>query len=343
MTIEVVTTDRKEDFLTAIIAAEAMKELPGTVAAARRGLDAMGLPYELICITDGRDAPVMDALTDLMPGWPQLIVLGQRPWSGDDAALSVGLRRARGSLVLTMAGWPEVDPDELSRMPAALGDADMLSAVRMGQPLSKWQAWRRRVFNRFLSRLFDQSPADPFCRTRLGRKAIFEDVASFGVRQHFIPIIAGERGYRLAKIELNVAKGEVGKGPARYVFNPLGHVVAFLDALTLYVVLKFLRRPLRFFGSIGLPICLIGLIATAVLFAQKLLGSALADRPALIFAVLMIVLGIQIIAIGLVGEIIIFANSRRMKQYSVRGIIGRDAVTPSIEATGQFSPGHPQD
>ena len=106
-----------------------------------------------------------------------------------------------------------------------------------------------------------------------------------------------------------------------------------MDALMLYVVLKFLRRPMRFFGAIGLPIFLLGLLTTAVLVGYRIFGStALADRPVLIFSVLMIVLGIQIIGLGLVGEIIIFAQSRRMKQYTVRSI-QRQSEDAIIEQT----------
>jgi len=89
-------------------------------------------------------------------------------------------------------------------------------------------------------------------------------------------------------------------------------------------VLKFLRRPLRFFGAIGLPILLVGFAITMVYLMARIFGAvALADRPGLIFAVLMMVLGIQVIALGLVGEIIVFANNRKLRQYSVKALIRR--------------------
>jgi hypothetical protein len=327
MTIEILEKNLNEALvLSVIVAAAPMKELPETLAAARVGLDALGIPYEVICITDGRDQQIMNALESMQTKWQELVVLGQRPWAGDDAALAVALRRARASLVLTTAGWPEVVPEDFAGLLAGLGNADMVSAVRTGVPAGRWQSMRQSIFRRLLGRLFGQSPADPFCRTRLTRKAVLEDVAGFGVRQHFIPVIAGQRGYKLSEVELRSAATDTSASSARYVFRPLGHLTAFLDALTLYVVLKFLRRPLRFFGSIGLPIFLLGAISTAVLLTQKFFGEPLADRPALIFAVLMVVLGIQIVAIGLVGEIIIFANSRRMKQYAVRDIIRQDGA-----------------
>lgn len=329
--------------LSVIVAAGPMKELPETLAALRSGLDALDISYEVLCITDGRDQPIMAALESMQVNWQELIVLGQRPWAGDDAALAVAIRRARAPLVLTTAGWPEVDPKEFTKMLAGLGDADMVSAVRTGVPASKWQSLRQNIFGRLIGRLFGQRPSDPFCRTHLAHKAVLEDVAGFGVRQHFIPVIAGQRGYKLSEIELRSATTNSTARTVNYIFRPLKHFTAFLDALTLYVVLKFLRRPLRFFGSIGLPIFLLGAISTAVLIVQKFFGEPLADRPALIFAVLLVVLGIQIVAIGLVGEIIIFANSRRMKQYAVRDIIRQNNVeTPDPDASQIIAPEPPR-
>lgn len=328
MAVELVVADQDPAMLSVVIAAEPMKELLGTLTAAQPSLDALEVPYEVICVTDGRDEDMMAALLHLRGGWPELVVLGQRPWSDDDAALGVALRRARGSLILTLAGWPEVAAEDLGKLVGALGGADMVSAVRSDLSQSGWQGWRRRRFRDVLVKLFGQSPSDPFCRTRLARKSVLEDVAGFGVRQHFIPVIAGQRGYKLSEVDLRSASAAGGSDSTRYIFRPLGHFRAFFDALTLYVVLNFLRRPLRFFGSIGLPILLLGALLTFILILQKLSGDALADRPALIFAVLMVVLGIQIIAIGLVGEIIIFANSRSMKQYSVREIIHQETRPP---------------
>lgn len=312
--------DRGKEFLSVVISADPMQELLETLSSARSGLDAMDRPYEVICVTDGRDSRLLESLKGIANDWPELLVLGLRPWTGDDAGLIVAVKRARGPLVMTMAGWPETDPAELVRLTEKLGEADMVSAVRSGIAQGGWQAWRKRRFTGLLGKLFGKSPADPFCRTRLARKPVLEDVAGFGVRQHFIPVIAGQRGYKLAEVELSSApRSDQSKG--LYVFRPLGHLIAFLDAITLFVVLNFLRRPLRFFGSIGLPIFLIGVLTTLLLVVQKFMGDSLADRPALIFAVLMVVLGVQIVAIGLVGEIIIFANSRRMKQYAVREVI----------------------
>lgn len=186
----------------------------------------------------------------------------------------------------------------------------------------------KRVFRSF----FGFTVSDVFSRVRLSRRNVLDEVGRFGVRQHFIPVIAANRGYLV--VEVPVAKSPTEQTATSFNFRPVGHVSALFDAIALFVVLKFLRRPLRFFGAIGLPTFLAGVILTlALVFGRLFFDQSLADRPALIFGVLLIVFGIQILAIGLVGEIIIFANSRRMKQYKVASIIQREPDSSRVQET----------
>ncbi|MCK0168475.1 glycosyl transferase family 2 [Jannaschia sp. S6380] len=310
--------------LSVLVATDADGGVDDTLTRCRAALDGLGLRYELLVIVDGRQAEHLASLRTLAESWDALTVIGQRPWSGEDAALATAVRRSSAELILMLPGWPQVEPADLARLPAALDDHDMVSAVRRGPEGGALQGFRQRLFGRVLRAMFGRAPADPFCRVHLVRRDTLEDVASFGVRQHFLPVIAAHRGHDTAEVTVAPAPSEDAE-TAGYIFKPLGHVRALFDALTLYVVLTFLRRPLRFFGAIGLPLFLAGAVMTAVLVVQRLLGdTALADRPLLIFAVLMIVLGLQIIAIGLVGEIIVFAGARRMKQYEVAEIITTD-------------------
>ncbi|MFD2740005.1 glycosyltransferase [Sulfitobacter aestuarii] len=324
-----------EPELSVIVAASDVKGLAAMLRSYRPALDGLQRRYEVICMNDGAEAHTLAELRPLEADWPELSVVAQRPWAGDDFALLAAIRRARGALVLTLSAWPEVATLELGRLFAALGDNDMVVAARRqcGKQTA-FQGLRKRLLHRLLTALSGQDFSDPFCRVRLARREVIAEAAAFGSRQHFIPVVAAERGYRV--VELELSPPEQGHENVRYFFKPLGHLRALLDGMTLFVVLKFLRRPMRFFGAIGLPLFLIGSIATLVLVAFRLFGDmALADRPALIFFVLMIVLGVQIIAIGLVGEIMIFANARRIKQYTVRNLIqnGEARAPTAVEGT----------
>lgn len=306
-----------------IVAVDALPSLPRMLRMYRPAFDAQDGPYEVFCVVDGRGEALVADLRTLESEWPELMVLAQSPWLDEDAALQSTVKRARGAKILTLAGWAEVAPEDIGKLLDGLETTEMVVAARTGKDSS----WRNKVLQRTLRALFGRSVDDLFCRTRAARAEVLDEVCAFGVRQHFLPTIAAELGYTVSEIEVAPApKGP--DGAARFVFKPLGHARAFFDALMLYVVLKFLRRPLRFFGAVGLPIFLLGACITAVYLVMRIFGVwSLADRPGLIFAVLMIVLGLQIIALGLVGEIIIFANSRRMKQYTVKSINRDDPET----------------
>ena len=87
-------------------------------------------------------------------------------------------------------------------------------------------------------------------------------------------------------------------------------------------MIKFTKKPLRFFGLVGSTLFGLGLVATIYLIGERLMFNvALADRPALILSSLLIVLGVQIIAIGLIGEIIIFTHAKDLKEYRIETII----------------------
>lgn len=302
-----------------------------------KALSAREAAFELICVFDHAAVDVAEVVRDLSKSWPMLTGIGQRPWSGEDGALKVGIDRAKGDVILTLPGWSEIAPDEIGRLLDALGEddmvTDMVTGVRKEGSQSGLQRARMGVTHGLINFLFGQRFKDVFCRARAGRTETFRKVADLGVRQHFLPVVAAAEGYRVTEVELAPETG--GAAPPSYSFKPLAQIAAFVDILTLYVGLKFLRRPLRFFGAIGLPLLIVGALITAWLIASRLIfGEALADRPALVFSVMMVVLGIQIIALGLIGEIVIFSSSRRMRSYEIETII-RGRVVDDAEKDDQ--------
>lgn len=305
--------------LSVVIAVDGAPDLPGTVSSYRSMLDALNMTYEVICVINDTDDALRRSLDNLTDSWDELAIIGQRAWNDEDAALLRAVNRCRGEYVLTVAGWPELDPASLPALIEAVRDKDMVVAAREGRQASH----RNRVLQWIFSKYFGNSVSDIFCRTRIVRREVLEEICGFGVRQHFLPAIASELGYSVTELTLPQADSDA-PGTAKFVFKPFAHMRALFDALMLYVVLKFLRRPLRFFGAIGMPILLVGFMITLVYLIGRIFGMmSLADRPGLIFAVLMVVLGIQIIALGLVGEIIVFAKSRKQKQYAVKALIRR--------------------
>src|SRR5690606_663056 len=97
-----------------------------------------------------------------------------------------------------------------------------------------------------------------------------------------------------------------------------------LDVLTVFFLVRFTKKPLRFFGTIGSATFAVGGVAAAVMVAQRLaFAQPLADRPALLLACLFIVLGVQLFALGLLGELIIFTHARELREYRVANVVER--------------------
>ena len=315
--------------LSVVLAASRQVRIAETLRRYRPDLAALGLGYEVLCVVEPGDEVAMADLAALARDWPELEIFPRRPWSGEDAALGTAYQRARGELILTLPPWNEIARGELPRLFERIADSDMVVATRDAQPIGGFQ---QRLLKRAFGLFFGHTVSDVFGRVRLSRRSVLEEVGGFGVRQHFIPVIAADRGYRVVEVPVRAAERPPAPSVAAFAFRPMGRTNALFDAMTLFVVLKFLRRPLRFFGSVGLPILVAGALLTlGLIVARVFFGMSLADRPALIFGVLMIVLGIQVIAIGLVGEIVIFAGSRHMKQYKVGTIIRRDPGSAEVQ------------
>jgi glycosyltransferase involved in cell wall biosynthesis len=287
--------------------------------AYKAAVERLGQPYELIYVLSSQSQRALADLRSLQErGESALVLVLGRQRLGEAEALLSGFKRVQGDIILTLPADLQVEPADISRVVAALDDCEVVVGRRppLSSPLQRVQA---RAFHWLLRRLFGHSFTDLVCRVRAWRRPVIEEIALHGVQPHFLPLVASERGFRIS--EVDVRAGRTGRAGVKLSFwNRIG---VTLDILALFLILKFTKKPLRFFGAIGLPILLLGILSTGALVVAKLVyGVGLGDRPALILAVLLIVLGIQILALGLIGELVIFASSRRIKDHSIERIVG---------------------
>jgi prepilin signal peptidase PulO-like enzyme (type II secretory pathway) len=132
----------------------------------------------------------------------------------------------------------------------------------------------------------------------------------------FLPVIAHRKGFRVVEVPVRHLK-EWGEAH----FYGLGvYVRRFLDVVGVMFLTKFTHRPLRFFGSLGALILLVGLVILTIITVQWVLGAGLYNRPILLVGILFAVLGVQVIGFGLVGEIIIYSQARNLREYRVERI-----------------------
>ena len=304
--------------LTAVIPVNREEpQLAATHSAYKAAIESMGISYEMIYVLDGGYPHTLASLKSLKQSDPLVIVLVLGGETGEPAALASGFKHARGETILTLPAHLQVDPDDIPRVVGALDHCQMAIGRRSAISSGLGQRVLASVFHRVLRILFGHSLSDLVCRVRACRRGVLDEIEVYGFQHHFVPLLAQQQGFAVQEID-------VRPGPASVAVRrtPFVYLGILFDILTLYVLLRFTKKPLRFFGSIGMLVLVPGLLFTAGLAIARLFyGVPLGDRPALILGVLMIVLGLQIMALGLIGEIVIFASGRRIKDYTVEKIV----------------------
>jgi glycosyltransferase involved in cell wall biosynthesis len=293
--------------------------------AYRAGLKPVAPDAEFIYVLDGPRPEVSEPLEALRDsGAPIRIITLPRPF-GEASALSVGFQNSTSPLILTLPPYYQVEPSALPEMFDSLGKADLVVASRDRSADLLLNRIQGRLF-RDLARFSGARFSDLGCSVRLIRADVARAINMYGEQHRFLPVLAESRGYRVAQITLQQHENDRRMRTRR----PSTFIERLLDLGTLYFLLRFTLKPFRFFGSLGLAIAALGLLVGLALSFQKLAYDLpLADRPALILAVLLIVLGVQVTAVGLIGEIVVFTRAKSSDDLLIEAMIrseptGRD-------------------
>ncbi len=269
-----------------------------------RVLGAAAASYEMLFIDDGSTDGSVDVLRTIKAGDAHVRVFRLARNSGQTAALACGLHQATGDMVVAIDGDGENDPADIPRLLAKLAEGyDLVSGWRT----ERWAGARlsRRLpsvaANRLISWMTGVRLHDYGCTLKAYRRDLAQRLMLYGEMHRFVPAIAAEQGARIAEVEVSFRPRRSGSskyGPGRVVRT-------FLDLLTVKFLSGYSTRPIQVFGAIGLVVGLIGAMWTAILVFEKIvLGRALRDRPALLLAILLVIVGVQFISIGLLGEML---------------------------------------
>jgi dolichol-phosphate mannosyltransferase len=265
-------------------------------------------PWEAVFVDDGSTDATFAELTRLHDGHENVRVVRLRRNFGKATALDAGFAEAAGDVVVTIDGDLQDDPAEIPRLLAKLDEGfDLVS----GWKAQRRDPWRRRV----LSRLFNAVTGlvsglrlhDLNCGLKAYRAEVLDGLRLYGELHRFVPVIAHYRGYRVA--EVPVAHRPRPHGRSRY--GPERYLRGFLDLLTVTFMGRYRHRPLHLFGGLGLLLAVTGVAVLGYLTVVKLLGQAIGHRPLLTLGVLLVVVGIQLVSLGLLSELITSHHEER--------------------------------
>jgi glycosyltransferase involved in cell wall biosynthesis len=282
-------------------------------------LDREGRTWEIIFVFDGVRGPARAAAVDLHErlGSQVKLITFKNPF-GDSVCLSAAFERASGRTILTSPQYVQVDPAEMTRMLGAIDDgADFVTPWRHPR-IDPWLNRLQSVaFNWVIRQIIRMRFHDLNCYFRAIRREVLESVSIYGDMYRFLPVIAYRQGFRVEEVKVRHLK-EWGKAG----FFGLGvYLRRVLDVLAVMFLTRFTLKPLRFFGTVGGFFFLVGGAICAHLAVQKLFfGLGVSGRPLLLLGVMLVVLGVQVLGFGLVGEIIIFSQARNLREYRIERI-----------------------
>lgn len=278
------------------------------------------LSWELIVVNDGSTDASGPELDKLAEHYPELRPLHLKRNSGQTAAMQAGFDHAFGEVFITMDGDLQNDPADIPRLISHLkaSGADVVSGWRKNrQDHFVYRTFPSRIANALISKVTGVRLHDYGCSLKAYRRDAIENVKIYGEMHRFIPAVVAQYG---AKVEELVVTHHARKyGNSKYGIDRTFRVL--LDLLAIKFFLQYLHRPMHAFGMVGMICLALGFLISAYLTATKLfMGADIGDRPLLLLGVMMIILGVQMLSMGILGELLvrIYHEPKGRKQYVLR-------------------------
>jgi glycosyltransferase involved in cell wall biosynthesis len=281
-------------------------------------LDAIGIRSEFIFVLDGPFPNVSSALEMLIGAGRRITIVSLTRLFGEATAIMAGFEHATGAFVATLPGYHQIVGSEISKLLAALESTDLAIGVREPRTETWLEGIRRKAFHRLVSSVTGIRFRDLGCGARIMKRRVLEEISLYGDQHRFLPILANRQGFRVTEVELRQSPKDRFDG----VYHAREYIHRVLDIITVFFLVRFTKKPLRFFGMVGVSTFSVGALLTLWLVVDRMFfGHALSDRPALLLSSLLVVLGLQLFALGLLGELIIFTHARAIKDYQVEEVI----------------------
>ncbi|MFT4629133.1 MAG: glycosyltransferase involved in cell wall biosynthesis [Arenicella sp.] len=306
----------------------------------KASLDGMGKSYEVLFIDDGSDDDGVDVLDKYRSQMPQIKVVSFRRNFGQTAAMVAGLDYAEGDIVVTLDADRQNDPADIPALVDKIAEGyDMVCGWRFDrQDTYLSRKLPSMLANRLISKITDVSLHDYGCTLKAMRKEVAKRITLYGEMHRFIPAVASGIGASIAEVKVNHRARVAGE--SKYGISRTFRVI--LDLITVKFLLRYHARPLHFFGMPGLLMGGIGgAIMTYLAIIRLFFDMPLSDRPILIFAFMLVIIGLQFILFGLIGEMQTrtYYESQDKPIYHVRRTVGIDEDSKNgIESGSKRAP-----
>jgi glycosyltransferase involved in cell wall biosynthesis len=285
-------------------------------------MQRMTNPWELICVDDGSTDQTVSRLGQYIENYGEHVrIISLQRNFGQTAAMQAGIDYANGDIIITMDGDLQNDPDDIQLMVQRLEDEDLdlLVGWRKDRKDDSVRTLFSRVANKLIAAVTKVHLHDYGCSLKVYRAEIIKDVRLYGEMHRFIPVWMALQTSPARIKEQEVRHHARQFGTSKYGLGRTFKVI--LDLLSVFFFLRFLSRPAHFFGRIAMFFGALGCLGLAYLgFIKFVLGEDIGQRPLILISVMFVVMAIQLLTTGLLGEIVsrTYFASGDHKPYLVR-------------------------
>ncbi|NIR52843.1 glycosyltransferase family 2 protein [candidate division KSB1 bacterium] len=275
-------------------------------------------PVELVFIDDGSTDGSFQVLKDLHKRDSKLRVFQFRKNYGKSAALALGFHKARGQIIITMDADLQDDPQEIPNLIKKLNEGyDLVSGWKKHRKDNVVKRITSKLFNRVTSLFTGLKIHDINCGLKAYRREVTDTIEVYGQLHRFLPVLAQWEGFRVGEVVVEHHPRKYGKTK----FGLSRFSAGFFDLITVLFITRYTKRPLHLFGLAGLVSFLFGFLINVYLTIERIFFEKyLSNRPLLFLGIVLIIVGVQFVSIGLLGEMIT-ASRKGQIDYSVKNVL----------------------
>lgn len=329
--VQIVTPDSRPDVCVLVPVTSPAYPLDRLYQEFSEPLEQAGVDFEFVFMLRDRTAHRVDALRALRDGGADIRLLVTGDSQPEGALAQIAARHTAAPILVTLPSFPVVAADALPELIRALENgADLVGAARENRHDPLVNRFQRRAFHLLLGAMVGGRFADIASGVRAMRREVLEEMDLYGDFNRFLPMLAVRDGFLVEELRVRAHEDD----RRTRVYNPGVYLRRLIDLVGLMFLVRFTYKPLRFFGLLGSGLMGVGGVILMILLIQRLGGRGIADRPLLLLGVLLFVLGVQALAMGLIGEIVVHHNITRRPLYRLRETAPMDNHSADLRRDG---------